>query len=223
VNKLYVIPTPIGNLKDITYRSIDVLKSVEYICAEDTRTTKKLLNHYNINNKLISYHQHNEHKVADKIIEDLLVKEGDVAVVSDAGTPGISDPGFLLVKKAKEKDIPVFCLPGATAFIPALIQSGFPSDIFIFYGFLPHKKGRTKAINKIKEEKTTIILYESPHRLLKLLKELDEVFQENREVSISREISKIHEETISGTPQQLFKHFSQKKIKGEIVVVIRKE
>jgi 16S rRNA (cytidine1402-2'-O)-methyltransferase len=223
VNKLYIIPTPIGNLKDITLRSIELLKTVKYICAEDTRTTKKLLNHYEIVNQLVSYHQHNEHKIVDKIIEDLLSKDGDIAVVSDAGTPGISDPGFLLVSKAKENNIPVFCLPGPTAFVPALIQSGFPTDVFLFQGFLPHKKGRKKLLLQIKEEHRTIVLYESPHRLLKLLMELKEVFQDNREVSISREITKIHEETTSGTPQELHDYFSQKKVKGEIVVVIKKQ
>lgn len=223
MNKLYIIPTPIGNLKDITFRSVEVLKSVEYICAEDTRTTKKLLNHYEITTKLVSYHQHNEHKVVDKIIDDLLMKKGDIAVVSDAGTPGISDPGFLLVSKAKAKEIPVFCLPGATAFVPALIQSGFPTDVFLFQGFLPHKKGRTKLLLQIKEEQRTIVLYESPHRLLKLLTELKNTFENRREVSVSREITKIHEETISGTPQELHDYFSQKKIKGEIVVVIKKQ
>lgn len=222
MNKLYIIPTPIGNLKDITFRAIEILKSVEYICAEDTRTTKKLLNHYEIQNKLISYHQHNEHKVVDKIIEDLIQKKGDIAVVSDAGTPGISDPGFLLTKKAKENDIPVFCLPGPTAFVPALIQSGFPTDVFLFQGFLPHKKGRKKMLLQIKEEKRTIVLYESPHRLLKLLTELIELFQDTREVSISREITKIHEETVSGSPKELHSYFSQKKVKGEIVVVLKK-
>ena len=222
MNKLYVIPTPIGNLKDITFRAIETLKAVKYICAEDTRTTKKLLNHYNITNKLISYHQHNEHKIVDNIIEDLLTKEGDVAVVSDAGTPGISDPGFLLVKKAKENNISIFCLPGATAFVPALIQSGFPTDVFLFHGFLPHKKGRQKIINQLKDEKRTIVMYESPHRILKLLKELEENLMSDRIVSISREITKLHEENITGTPKELFNHFSKKKVKGEIVVVIKK-
>lgn len=223
MNKLYVIPTPIGNLKDITFRSVEVLNAVEYICAEDTRTTKKLLNHYEIKTKLVAYHQHNEHKVVDKIIEDLLNKKGDIAVVSDAGTPGISDPGFLLVSKAKANKIPIFCLPGATAFVPALIQSGFPTDVFSFHGFLPHKKGRSKQLLEIKEELRTIILYESPHRLLKLLTELKNIFEDKREISVSRELTKIHEETISGTPQELHDYFSQKKIKGEIVVVIKKK
>ena len=222
MNRLYIIPTPIGNLKDITFRAVETLKSVEYICAEDTRTTKKLLNHYEITNKLVSYHQHNEHKIVDKIINDLLTKEGDVAVVSDAGTPGISDPGFLLVSKAKEHNISVLCLPGPTAFIPALIQSGFPTDVFLFHGFLPHKKGRNKLLLQFKEETRTIVLYESPHRLLKLLTELTEIFQEKRMVSVSREITKIHEETVSGTPNELHTYFSQKKVKGEIVVVIKK-
>lgn len=222
MNKLYIIPTPIGNLKDITFRAVEILKAVEYICAEDTRTTKKLLNHYDITNKLVSYHQHNEHKIVDKIIDDLLNNEGDVAVVSDAGTPGISDPGFLLVSKAKEKNISVICLPGATAFVPALIQSGFPTDVFLFHGFLPHKKGRNKLLLQFKEETRTIVLYESPHRLLKLLTELTEIFQDKRLISVSREITKIHEETVSGTANELHTYFSQKKVKGEIVVVIKK-
>ena len=222
MSNIYIIPTPIGNLGDITYRAIDLLKSSDRIYAEDTRTTQKLLSHYKIKNKIFSYHQHNEHKIVDSIVNEMINKKLNIALVSDAGTPGISDPGFLLINKARKSNISVFCLPGPTALVPALVQSGFATDEFYFFGFLPHKKGRQKKIKQLLEKKATIIIYESPHRLLKLLSELKEYDENKRKISISREITKIHEENINGSVNEMIEYFSKKTIKGEIVVIIDK-
>jgi len=222
MGNIFIIPTPIGNLGDLTFRSKELLEKVNKIYAEDTRTTAKLLSHYNIKTPIFSYHQHNEHHIVDLIISEIKEKDIDIALVSDAGTPGISDPGFLLINKAKSVEIPVFCLPGATSLIPALVQSGFPTDEFIFFGFLPHKKGRKGKLFKIINNPQTLVLFESPHRLLKLLTELQEHLPITRTVSISREITKIHEENIRGTAEELLLHFQNKKVKGEIVLVIDK-
>lgn len=222
MGNIFIIPTPIGNLGDLTFRSKEMLEKVNKIYAEDTRTTAKLLSHYNIKTPIFSYHQHNEHHIVDLIISEIKEKDIDIALVSDAGTPGISDPGFLLINKAKSVEIPVFCLPGATSLIPALVQSGFPTDEFIFFGFLPHKKGRKGKLFKIINNPQTLVLFESPHRLLKLLTELQEHLPITRTVSISREITKIHEENIRGTAEELLLHFQNKKVKGEIVLVIDK-
>ncbi|MDG1440155.1 MAG: 16S rRNA (cytidine(1402)-2'-O)-methyltransferase [Flavobacteriales bacterium] len=222
MGEIFIIPTPIGNLGDFTYRSKETLIQVDKIYAEDTRTSKKLLVKYDINTPLFSYHQHNEHKIVDTLINEVKDKNLSIALISDAGTPGISDPGFLLVNKAKENNINIYCLPGATSIIPAIVQSGFATDEFSFYGFLPHKKGRKNKLQNITNQTTTIILLESPHRLLKLLKELHDLISNNRMVSISRELTKIHEENIRGTAEELLLHFSSKKVKGEIVVIIDK-
>lgn len=217
---LYIIPTPIGNLKDITLRALETLKQVDFILAEDTRTTNKLLKHYEINTKTRPYHQHNEHSLTNKLIDEILNSQNGLALVSDAGTPGISDPGYLLIRECVKNKIKIVSLPGPTALIPALTQSGFPCDRFIFEGFLPHKKGRKKRLQILKEEKRTIVLYESPHRILKLLKELEEYLSEERLVAISRELTKVYEETIIGTPKEVAQKFANKKPKGEFVVVI---
>ena len=217
---LYIIPTPIGNLKDITLRAIETLKEVDVILAEDTRTTNHLLKHYEVDTKTRPYHQHNEHSLTSRLIEEILKSENGFALVSDAGTPGISDPGYLLIRECVKNKIKITSLPGPTALIPALTQSGFPCDRFIFEGFLPHKKGRKKKLQTLKEEKRTVVLYESPHRMLKLLKELDEHLGSERLVSVSRELTKIYEETIIGTPKEIAQIFSNKKPKGEFVVVI---
>ena len=217
--KLYLVPTPIGNLEDITIRAINVLKQVDFILAEDTRTTGKLLKHYEISNKLKSYHIHNEHKSVENLLEELK-EEKQVALVSDAGTPAISDPGFLLIRACRKAGIEVECLPGATAFVPAIVKSGLPSDKFVFEGFLPHKKGRKTRLEILAEEPRTIILYESPHRLLKALGEIKLYFGEKREISVSREISKLYEETVNGTSDELTVHFESKKVKGEFVLII---
>ncbi|MDG1237908.1 MAG: 16S rRNA (cytidine(1402)-2'-O)-methyltransferase [Flavobacteriales bacterium] len=222
MGEIFIIPTPIGNLGDFTYRSKETLIQVDKIYAEDTRTSKKLLVKYDINTPLFSYHQHNEHKIVDTLINEVKDKNLSIALISDAGTPGISDPGFLLVNKAKENNINIYCLPGATSIIPAIVQSGFATDEFCFYGFLPHKKGRKNKLQNIINQTTTIILLESPHRLLKLLKELHDLISNNRMVSVSRELTKIHEENIRGTAEELLLHFSSKKVKGEIVVIIDK-
>ncbi|MCB9002418.1 MAG: 16S rRNA (cytidine(1402)-2'-O)-methyltransferase [Bacteroidales bacterium] len=219
MSKLYIVPTPIGNLGDITFRAIDVLKSVELILAEDTRTSSVLLKHYQISTPLRSYHKFNEHQVVDLIASQL--EEGkDFALISDAGTPGISDPGFLLVRKCVEVGVEVECLPGATAFVPALVMSGLPSDRFVFEGFLPQKKGRTKRLEALKGEERTVVFYESPFRLVKLLLQLAEVFGKERKVTVSREISKLHEETVRGTVAEVAAHFEEKGVKGEIVVIL---
>ncbi|HCQ30093.1 MAG TPA: 16S rRNA (cytidine(1402)-2'-O)-methyltransferase [Flavobacteriales bacterium] len=216
---LYIVPTPIGNLQDITLRSIEILQSVDFILAEDTRHSAKLLKHLNIQKPLISFHQHNEHKKLEEVTDKITQSES-AALVSDAGTPGISDPGFLLVRACIEHNIDVITLPGPTAFVPALVNSGLPCDKFVFEGFLPHKKGRQTRLQLLAEEKRTIIFYESPYRLLKTLEQLTEFFGKERKASVSREISKIHEETVRGTIQELINHFSDKKIKGEIVLVV---
>ena len=219
MSKLYIVPTPIGNLNDITLRALQVLKDVDYILAEDTRQTSKLLNHFEIEKKLVSYHQHNEHKSIDRIIEDLK-QDITIAVVSDAGTPGISDPGFLIVRACIQHEIAVECLPGATAFVPALVNSGFPCDKFVFEGFLPHKKGRQTRLTLLKEETRTIVFYESTHRLLKTLAQFAEFFGEDRQVSVSRELTKMHEENIRGTVKEVIEYYKTHVIKGEIVIIV---
>ena len=219
MNKLYIVPTPIGNLDDITLRAIKILNTVELILAEDTRVSKKLLNHLNIDAKLFSFHQFNEHKQLNKII-DKLQNDCAIALISDAGTPGISDPGFLLIRECLRHDIKIECLPGATAFVPALINSGLPSDRFIFEGFLPVKKGRLKRIELLKNESRSMIFYESPHRLIKTLTQFIDYFGGDREVSVSREISKIYEETKRGKLIEVIEYFSDKKPKGEFVIII---
>ncbi|OJJ18591.1 16S rRNA (cytidine(1402)-2'-O)-methyltransferase [marine bacterium AO1-C] len=216
---LYLVPTPIGNLDDITLRAIKVLQSVDTILAEDTRTSGILLKHLEISKPTQSYHIHNEHKVLSQLIERLQKGE-KMALVSDAGTPAISDPGFLLVRECLKNDIVIECLPGATAFVPALVKSGLPNDRFIFEGFLPHKKGRQTRLQQLSEEKRTMVFYESPHRLLKTLTQLGEVLGEDRQASVSRELTKLFEETVNGTLTEIIQHFEGKKIKGEIVVVV---
>lgn len=216
---LYLVPTPIGNLSDITLRALEVLKSVDTILAEDTRTSGFLLKHYEISKPLQSFHIFNEHKTLAGLIARL--QQGEVmALISDAGTPGISDPGFLLVREALKAGLHIDCLPGATALIPALVKSGFPTDRFVFEGFLPHKKGRQTLLKKLSEEDRTIVLYESPHRLIKTLEQLIEFFGPDRMVSVSRELTKLHEETRTGTVKEVLEHFKKKDIKGEIVIVI---
>lgn len=216
---LYLVPTPIGNLKDITLRALEILKNVDLILAEDTRTTGKLLKHYDITTKQKSYHIHNEHKQIDMLVERLVGGE-QFALVSDAGTPGISDPGFLLTRAVVEAGLEIECLPGATAFVPALIKSGLPSDRFVFEGFLPAKKGRKTKLEILAEEERTVILYESPHRLKKALSQIVEYFGAERKISVSRELTKIFEETQSGSAEKVKEYFNQKEIKGEIVIVI---
>jgi len=213
------VPTPIGNLGDITLRSLEVLKSVSTILAEDTRTTSHLLKHFGIAKPLQSFHIFNEHKVLKGLIDRLRGNE-TMALVSDAGTPGISDPGFLLVREVLREGLAIECLPGPTAFVPALIKSGFPSDRFVFEGFLPHKKGRQTALKQIALEERTVILYESPHRLVKTLEQLIEVAGPDRKVSVSRELTKIHEETRTGPLSDVLAHFQASDVKGEIVIVI---
>lgn len=216
---LYLVPTPIGNLKDITLRAIEVLKEVDVILAEDTRNTTHLLNHYNIQKPLSPYHQHNEHKIVSHLIDQLLVGK-KMALVTDAGTPGISDPAFLLVRACVQNNIPVVSLPGATAFVPALVNSGLPTNRFCFEGFLPLKKGRHSLLEKLKAEERTMIFYESPVRLVKTLQDLANYFGENRKASVSRELTKMFEETKRGTLIELIQYFSQKNVKGEIVIVV---
>lgn len=216
---LFFVPTPVGNLKDITYRAVEVLKNVNAILSEDTRKSGILLDHYNIKNRVISHHKFNEHKSTPGIIKMLSAGE-DLAYITDAGTPGISDPGFYLVRECIENNISVECLPGATAFIPALVVSGLPDDKFVFEGFLPHKKGRQKRLKQLKEEERTIVFYESPYRVLKLLKEFREYYGTDRKVSISREISKKYEETLRGNPGELIEHYENKNPKGEFVIIL---
>jgi 16S rRNA (cytidine1402-2'-O)-methyltransferase len=219
MSKLYIIPTPIGNLKDITLRALETLQEVDVILAEDTRQTSKLLKHYNIDKKLIAHHQHNEHHKIERVIEE--IKSGVViGLVSDAGTPAISDPGFLLARECIKNGIEVETLPGATAFVPALVNSGFPCDKFVFEGFLPHKKGRQTRLNILKEETRTIIFYESTHRLIKTLTQLAEFFGEDRQVSVSRELTKMHEENVRGTLKEVLEYYNNNVIKGEIVIVV---
>jgi len=219
MGKLYLVPTPIGNLKDITLRAIEILKEVDLILAEDTRTSIKLLKHYEIDTPMQSFHMHNEHRRVDGFVDRIQGGE-TMALISDAGTPAISDPGFLLSRACIRKGIPVDCLPGATALIPALVNSGLPCEKFVFEGFLPVKKGRQTRLNQLAEETRTIVFYESPHKLLKTLTQLVEFFGSERQLSVSREISKLHEETIRGTTQELVSHFESTPPKGEIVIVI---
>lgn len=219
MSKLYLVPTPIGNLEDMTFRAVRVLKEVDHILAEDTRNSGKLLKHYEINTPMHSHHMHNEHKTVEGIVRRIQAGE-TFALISDAGTPAISDPGFLLTRACVEAGVEVDCLPGATAFVPALVNSGFPNDKFIFEGFLPAKKGRQTRMQLLAEEERTIIFYESPHKLLKTLSQLVEFFGENRSVSVSREITKLHEETIRGTARAVLEHYTSKPPKGEIVVVV---
>ena len=219
MSKLYLIPTPIGNLEDITLRALRVLKEVDIVLAEDTRTTKKLFSHFKITTDLAAFHMHNEHKVLQKWI-DCLKKGKCVALVSDAGTPAISDPGFLLVRECIKEGIDVDCFPGATACIPALVNSGFSCDKFIFEGFLPVKKGRQTRLKLLVEEERTMIFYESPHRIVKTVSQFMEYFGEERSISISREISKMFEETKRGTIKDILQHFKQKKPKGEFVIIV---
>ncbi len=216
---LYLVPTPIGNLEDMTFRAIRILKEVDLILAEDTRTSAPLLKHFGIDKKVFAHHQHNEHKAVAEIIRFL--KEGQqIALIYDAGTPAISDPGFLLVREAIKEGLAVQCLPGATAFVPALVNSGLPNDRFCFEGFLPVKKGRQTRLKQLAEEKRTMIFYESPHRILKIIEEFLQYFGEGREAAISREISKLYEETIRGTLATLKLHFEQHAIKGEFVFCV---
>lgn len=216
---LILVPTPIGNLKDITHRAIEVLESVDLILSEDTRTSGKLLKYYDISTRQQSFHIHNEHRNVASIVSRLSNGE-KMALISDAGTPGISDPGFLLVRECLEAGIEIECLPGPTALVPALVKSGFPTDRFIFEGFLPHKKGRQTRIKEFIDEKRTIIIYESPHRLMKLLSQLQEFLGDSRKISVSRELSKIYEETQTGTIADVISYFTNSTVKGEIVVVI---
>ena len=219
MSKLYLVPTPIGNLKDITFRAIEVLQEADLILAEDTRTSGKLLKHFNITTQMHSHHMHNEHKTTEGIVKRIQAGE-TIALISDAGTPAISDPGFLLTRACVEAGIEVDCLPGATAFVPALVNSGLPNDKFVFEGFLPVKKGRQTRLKLLAEETRTIIFYESPHKLVKSLAQFVEYFGADRQVSVSREITKLHEETIRGTATEVLKHFETKPPKGEIVVVV---
>lgn len=217
--KLYLVPTPIGNLEDMTFRAIRILKEVNLILAEDTRTSQKLLMHYDIRNSLQSHHQFNEHKTAQHVAGKIL-SGMDVALITDAGTPGISDPGFLLVRQCIEIGVDVECLPGATAFVPALAQSGLPCDRFIFEGFLPHKKGRQTRVKKIVDNEYTSVLYESPFRLIKTLEQLAEYAGNDRKVCVCRELSKMFEENIRGTLPEAIAHFKTKAPKGEIVIIL---
>ncbi|MBO4615579.1 MAG: 16S rRNA (cytidine(1402)-2'-O)-methyltransferase [Bacteroidales bacterium] len=219
MSKLYLVPTPVGNLEDMTFRAVNVLKSVDCILAEDTRTSAVLMKHYDIGTPLVSHHKFNEHKTSESIADRILGGE-NFALVTDAGTPGISDPGFLLVRTCVEKGVDVECLPGATAFVPALVNSGLPCERFTFEGFLPQKKGKNKKVQDLAEEERTMIFYESPFRLVKTLELFAQYFGEERQACVSREISKIHEENFRGTLKDCIEHFSQKDVKGEIVIVV---
>lgn len=216
---LYIVPTPIGNLADITRRAVDVLNSVDFILAEDTRTSGNLMKHLEISKPMKAYHLHNEHKALPMIIDRLKAGE-TAALVSDAGTPGISDPGFLVVRECIREDIEVTCLPGPTAFVPALVCSGLPCERFVFEGFLPVKKGRQTRLNFLTEETRTMVFYESPHRILKTLTQFAEVFGEERQASVSREISKMYEETVRGSLTSILEHFQTGTLKGEFVIVL---
>ena len=219
MSKLFLVPTPIGNLEDMTFRAIRVLKEVDFILAEDTRTSGKLLKHFEIATPMHSHHMHNEHKSIQGVLNR--IKNGETcALISDAGTPAISDPGFLLTRACVENNIPVDCLPGATAFVPALVNSGLPNDKFVFEGFLPVKKGRQTRLLLLAEESRTIIFYESPHKLVKTLSNFVEYFGAERQVSVSRELSKMFEETIRGTTTEVLAHYTNKPPKGEIVIVV---
>lgn len=219
MGKLYVVPTPVGNMEDMTFRAIRVLKEADLILAEDTRTSGILLKHYEIKNAMQSHHKFNEHQTVESIVNR--IKGGQtVALISDAGTPGISDPGFLVVRECVRNGIEVQCLPGATAFVPALVSSGLPDERFCFEGFLPQKKGRMTRLNALKEETRTMIFYESPYRLLKTLTQFAEIFGTDRPVSVCREISKIHEESVRGTLQEVIAHFTETEPRGEIVIIL---
>ncbi len=219
MSSLFIVPTPIGNLEDITFRAIRILKEVDTILAEDTRNSGTLLKHFGIETKMTAYHQHNEHEMTERLVHQ--IKQGQsMAIISDSGTPGISDAAYLLVRESIKQQINVICLPGATAFLPALIVSGFPTNNFLFAGFLPQKKGRQTKLRELLNEDCTIILYESPNRLEKLLEELMVIFGETRRVSVSRELTKLFEETKRGTLPELLQFYKLKKVKGEIVVVI---
>ncbi|MDR1526477.1 MAG: 16S rRNA (cytidine(1402)-2'-O)-methyltransferase [Dysgonamonadaceae bacterium] len=217
--KLYLVPTPVGNLEDMTFRAVRLLKEVDEVLAEDTRTTSILFRHFDIRNRMQSYHKFNEHQMVERIVARIQAGES-IALVSDAGTPCISDPGFLLVRECIRQGVEVECLPGATAFVPALVDSGFPSDRFCFEGFLPQKKGRKTRIEALAGESRTIVLYESPFRVLKTLTQLAEHWGEERRASVSREISKFHETTIRGSLKELISHFSVNKPKGEFVIIV---
>lgn len=219
MGKLYVVPTPVGNLEDMTFRAVRILKEADLILAEDTRTSGILLKHYEIKNALQSHHKFNEHQTVDGIVSR--IKAGEtVALISDAGTPGISDPGFLIVRECVKNGIEVQCLPGATAFVPALVASGLPDERFCFEGFLPQKKGRMTRLNGLKEETRTMIFYESPYRLVKTLTQFAELYGEERHVAVCREISKVHEECVRGTLREVITHFTETAPKGEIVIIL---
>ena len=220
MSRLYIVPTPIGNLNDITLRALETLKSVDLILAEDTRTSSHLMKHFGISKPMQSYHIHNEHQTVEHVA-DRIERGENIALVSDAGTPSVSDPGFLLVRECIRRNIPVECLPGPSAFLVALINSGLPTDRFVFEGFLPQKKGRMTRIEQLREEHRTMIFYESPHRLLKALEQFISVFGEDRKASVSRELTKMFEENKRGTLKELHEYFSEKTIKGEIVLVVQ--
>jgi 16S rRNA (cytidine1402-2'-O)-methyltransferase len=219
-SKLYLVPTPIGNLEDMTLRAIRVLKEVDVILAEDTRTSGKLLKHFNIETPMLSHHMHNEHKMVERLVKRIQGGE-KFALISDAGTPAISDPGFLLTRACIENGVEVDCLPGATAFVPALVNSGFPNDKFVFEGFLPVKKGRQTRLKMLSGETRTLIFYESPHKLVKTLQHFETYFGENRMVSVSRELTKLFEETRRGPVKEIKKHFTEHPPKGEIVIIVK--
>ncbi len=216
---LYIVPTPVGNMEDMTFRAVRILKEVDLVLAEDTRTSGILLKHYEIKNALMSHHKFNEHGTSAGIVNRLLAGE-NVALISDAGTPGISDPGFYLVREAVRAGVEVQCLPGATAFVPALVSSGLPCDRFAFEGFLPQKKGRQTKLQSLKDEERTMIFYESPFRLVKTLQQFAEVYGGDRQVSVCREISKVHEESVRGSLTEVIAHFQEKAPKGEIVIIL---
>lgn len=217
--KLYLVPTPVGNLEDMTFRAVRTLKEADFILAEDTRVSSRLLKHFEIENRLVPHHKFNEHKAVGSI-SGKIKSGGNVALISDAGTPGISDPGFLLVRKCVEEGIDIECLPGATALIPAIVMSGLPSDKFTFEGFLPQKKGRQKMLNSLENETRTMVFYESPYRLVKTLEQMSEHFGSGRKCCVCREISKIHEEVYRGSLLECLNHFKAKAVKGEVVVVV---
>ena len=220
MGKLYIVPTPIGNLEDITLRALKVLEKADLILAEDTRTSGKLLHHYQINTPMKSHHMHNEHKTVEGLVHHLKNTTEDIALISDAGTPAISDPGFLLTRACLAAQIEVECLPGATAFVPALVNSGLPNDRFVFEGFLPIKKGRQTRLQQLAEETRTMVFYESPHKLNKTLAQFKEVFGAERPISVSRELTKMYEETKRGSVEEMLEYFTAKPAKGEIVVVV---
>ena len=216
---LYIVPTPVGNMEDMTFRAVRILKEVDLVLAEDTRTSGILLKHYDIKNALMSHHKFNEHGTSASVVNRLLAGE-NVALISDAGTPGISDPGFFLVREAVRAGVEVQCLPGATAFVPALVSSGLPCDRFAFEGFLPQKKGRQTKLESLKDETRTMIFYESPYRLVKTLEQFAETYGGERQVSVCREISKVHEESVRGSLDEVIAHFKEKEPKGEIVIIL---